>query len=70
MYILLAIPVTYKHYVSGIEPSHTQKRYKLNLPYEDTSSSWPEILHIEPPKSRQLSLKRHAQFHVIFIVEI
>ena len=70
MYILLAIPVTYNHYVSGIEPSRTQKRYKLNLPYEDTSSSWPEILHIEPPKSRQLSLKRHAQFHVIFIAEI
>ena len=54
MYILLAIPVTYKHYVSGIEPSHTQKRYKLNLPYEDTSSSWPEILHIEPSISCDL----------------
>lgn len=70
MYILLVNPATYKHYVSGIESSRTQKRYNLNLPHEDTSSSWPEILHIAPPKSRQLSLKRHAQFHVIFIVEI
>ena len=41
MYILLAIPATYKHYFSGIEPSHTQKRYNLNLPYKDTSWSSP-----------------------------
>lgn len=62
MYILLAIPATYKHYVSGIEPGHTQKRYNFNLPYEDTSWSSPEILHIEPPKSRQLSLKDRHYF--------
>ena len=59
MYILLVIPATWKHYVGGIEPSYTQKCYNLNLPYEDTSSSWPEILHIEAPKSRQLSFKLH-----------
>ena len=62
MYIFLAIPATYKHYVSGIKHSSTQKRFKLNLPYEETSPSWPEILHIEPPKSRQLSLKDTHNF--------
>lgn len=36
MYILLVNPATYKHYVRGIESSHTQKRYNLNLSYEDT----------------------------------
>ena len=55
MYILLAIPATYKHHLSGIETSHTQKRYNLSLHYE-------EILQTEPPKSRQLSFKDPHNF--------